>query len=237
MSTPITTIRPTSTDRRSTATGTAPATICAGRGFDRSARRSVRAGCARHVAPGRCRGSDNPECSHRRLAGCAVRRRRGSGAPTRGSRAKFGSTVPPGLTDSPLRAPPPPTPPDPGRPPAGRVFVRTSRIVVMPSRAPLRAGLAACALSLTPWSAAHAQRAQDVVDLIVREGPRAVAIRAETEVVSREQAARRASPNPAVASTARERAFHRVLPGGAIAAAVRDPRCLVASRRRGRPVR
>ena len=69
----------------------------------------------------------------------------------------------------------------------------------MPSRAPLRAGLAACALSLTPWSAAHAQRAQDVVDLIVREGPRAVAIRAETEVVSREQAARRAWPNPAVA--------------------------------------
>src|SRR5688572_10095249 len=69
----------------------------------------------------------------------------------------------------------------------------------MPSRAPLRAGLAACALSLTPWSAAHAQRAHDLVDLIVREGPRAVAIRAETEVVSREQAARRAWPNPAVA--------------------------------------
>ena len=69
----------------------------------------------------------------------------------------------------------------------------------MPSRAPLCAGLAACALSLTPWSAAHAQRAQEVVDLIVREGPRAVAIRAETEVVSREQAARRAWPNPSVA--------------------------------------
>ena len=69
----------------------------------------------------------------------------------------------------------------------------------MPSRAPLRAGLAACALSLSPWSAAHAQRAQELVDLIVREGPRAVAIRAETEVVSREQAARRAWPNPAVA--------------------------------------
>ena len=69
----------------------------------------------------------------------------------------------------------------------------------MPSRAPLRVGLAACALSLTPWSAAHAQRAQELVDLIVREGPRAVAIRAETEVVSREQAARRAWPNPAVA--------------------------------------
>jgi outer membrane protein, heavy metal efflux system len=69
----------------------------------------------------------------------------------------------------------------------------------MPSRAPLRAGFAACALSLTPWSAAHAQRAQEVVDLIVREGPRAVAIRAETEVVSHEQAARRTWPNPTVA--------------------------------------
>jgi len=69
----------------------------------------------------------------------------------------------------------------------------------MPSRAPLRAGLAAGALSLTAWSVAHAQRAQDVVDLIMREGPRAVAIRAETEVVSREHAARRAWPNPVVA--------------------------------------
>ena len=38
-----------------------------------------------------------------------------------------------------------------------------------------------------------------MVDLIVREGPRAVAIRAETEVVSHEQAARRAWPNPSVA--------------------------------------
>ena len=69
----------------------------------------------------------------------------------------------------------------------------------MPSRAPLCAGLAACAISVIPWSAAHAQRAQEVVDLIVREGPRAVAIRAETEVVSHEQAARRAWPNPSVA--------------------------------------
>jgi outer membrane protein, heavy metal efflux system len=69
----------------------------------------------------------------------------------------------------------------------------------MPSRAPLRAGLAACALGFIPWCTAHAQQAQEVVELILREGPRAVAIRQEAEVVHREQAARLAWPNPTVA--------------------------------------
>jgi cobalt-zinc-cadmium efflux system outer membrane protein len=69
----------------------------------------------------------------------------------------------------------------------------------MPSRAPLCAGLAACAVSLIVSSSAHAQRTQEVVDLILREGPRAVAIRAEVEVVRREQAARRSWPNPSIA--------------------------------------
>lgn len=81
----------------------------------------------------------------------------------------------------------------------------------MPSRAPLRAGLAACALSLTSWSAAHAQRAQDVVELVLREGPRAVAIRAEVEVVRREQAARRTWPNPSIAYSRESAGFTEFL--------------------------
>jgi outer membrane protein, heavy metal efflux system len=69
----------------------------------------------------------------------------------------------------------------------------------MPSRAPLRAGFAACAVSLIVSSSARAQRTSEVVDLILREGPRAVAIRAEVEVIRREHAARRTWPNPSVA--------------------------------------
>lgn len=81
----------------------------------------------------------------------------------------------------------------------------------MSSRAPLRAGLAACAISLIVSSSAHAQRTQDVVDLILREGPRAVAIRAEVEVVRREQAARRTWPNPSVAYSRESAGFTEFL--------------------------
>jgi outer membrane protein, heavy metal efflux system len=81
----------------------------------------------------------------------------------------------------------------------------------MPSRAPLCAGLAACAVSLIVSSSAHAQRTQDIVDLILREGPRAVAIRAEVEVVRREQAARRTWPNPSVAYSRESAGFTEFL--------------------------
>jgi cobalt-zinc-cadmium efflux system outer membrane protein len=81
----------------------------------------------------------------------------------------------------------------------------------MPNRAPLRAWLAACALSLISSSAAHAQRAQDVVDLILREGPRAIAIRAEVDVVKREHAARRTWSNPAVAYSRESAGFTEFL--------------------------
>jgi outer membrane protein, heavy metal efflux system len=69
----------------------------------------------------------------------------------------------------------------------------------MPTRAPRCAWIAACALALPTVAAAQAARSDDVVELIVREGPRAVAIRAELDIVQREQAARRVWPNPAVA--------------------------------------
>jgi len=69
----------------------------------------------------------------------------------------------------------------------------------MPSRAPLRAWIAACALVLPSAAPAQERRAQDVVDAIVRDGPRAIAIRADVDVVRREQQARLAFPNPGLA--------------------------------------
>jgi cobalt-zinc-cadmium efflux system outer membrane protein len=67
------------------------------------------------------------------------------------------------------------------------------------SRAPLRACAAACALALPSFALAQERRASEVVDQIVREGPRAAAIRAEADVVRREQSARLSWPNPTVA--------------------------------------
>jgi outer membrane protein TolC len=54
-------------------------------------------------------------------------------------------------------------------------------------------------VGLLPFAAAAQDRTErDIVDLIVREGPQARAIRAETEVAHREQLARLAYPNPSV---------------------------------------
>lgn len=52
------------------------------------------------------------------------------------------------------------------------------------------------ALVLPSVTPAQERCAQDVVDVIVRDSPRAIAIRADVEVVSREQQARLAFPNP-----------------------------------------
>lgn len=69
----------------------------------------------------------------------------------------------------------------------------------MPTRAPQCAWIAACALALPALAAAQPARPDDLVELIVREGPRAVAIRAEFDIVQREQAARTVWPNPSLA--------------------------------------
>lgn len=69
----------------------------------------------------------------------------------------------------------------------------------MPSRAPLRAWIVACALVLPSVASAQERPAQDIVEAIVRDGPRAIAIRADVEVVRREQQARLVVPNPGVA--------------------------------------
>ena len=68
----------------------------------------------------------------------------------------------------------------------------------MPSRAPVCAWIAASALIVPAFAAAQDLRARDVVELIVRESPRAAAIRADAAVVEREQHARLALPNPSV---------------------------------------
>jgi outer membrane protein, heavy metal efflux system len=68
----------------------------------------------------------------------------------------------------------------------------------MPSRAPLCAWIAACALFASAHAEAQERSAQEFVEAVLRDGPRAAAIRAEVEVVRKEQAARLALPNPSL---------------------------------------
>ncbi len=68
----------------------------------------------------------------------------------------------------------------------------------MPSRAPLCAWIAACALVVPIVASAQERPAQEIVETIVRVGPRAIAIRSDVDVVRSEQHARLALPNPAL---------------------------------------
>jgi cobalt-zinc-cadmium efflux system outer membrane protein len=68
----------------------------------------------------------------------------------------------------------------------------------MPTRAQVCAWIAACGLVVPSLAVAQDRTERDVVDLIVRDGPQAQAIRAESEVIRREQLARLAYPNPGV---------------------------------------
>jgi outer membrane protein, heavy metal efflux system len=68
----------------------------------------------------------------------------------------------------------------------------------MPTRAQALAWIAVLGL-VVPCAAAGQDRTErDLVDLVVRDGPQARAIRAETDVTRREQEARLAYPNPGV---------------------------------------
>ena len=69
----------------------------------------------------------------------------------------------------------------------------------MPSPAPLCAWIAACAVVVPIVAAAQERSADEIVEAIMREGPRAMAIRAEVDVIRRDQHARLAFPNPGVA--------------------------------------
>ena len=69
----------------------------------------------------------------------------------------------------------------------------------MPTRSQVCTWIAAVGLLLvaTP-AAAQEPTERDIVELILRDGPQARAIRAETVVTRREQLARLAHPNPSV---------------------------------------
>jgi cobalt-zinc-cadmium efflux system outer membrane protein len=68
----------------------------------------------------------------------------------------------------------------------------------MPTRAQVRTWIAAVALLVPSMAAGQDRSEREVVELIVRDGPQARAIRAASEVTRREQLARLAYPNPSV---------------------------------------
>jgi cobalt-zinc-cadmium efflux system outer membrane protein len=68
----------------------------------------------------------------------------------------------------------------------------------MPTRTQVCAWIAACGLVLPSLALAQDRSERDVVDLIVRDGPQARSIRAESDVIRREQLARLAYPNPSL---------------------------------------
>ena len=68
----------------------------------------------------------------------------------------------------------------------------------MPTRAQVCAWIAGFGLVVPSLAVAQDRTERELVELIVRDGPQAAAIRAETEVTRREQLARLAYPNPGV---------------------------------------
>jgi len=68
----------------------------------------------------------------------------------------------------------------------------------MPTRAQVCTWIAAAGLLVPPLAAGQDRTEREVVELIVRDGPKGRAIRSEAEVTRREQLARLAYPNPAV---------------------------------------
>jgi cobalt-zinc-cadmium efflux system outer membrane protein len=68
----------------------------------------------------------------------------------------------------------------------------------MPTRAQVCTWIATVGLLAPSMAAGQDRTEREILDLIVRDGPQAQAIRAETEVTRREQLARLAYPNPSV---------------------------------------
>src|SRR5919109_5611300 len=68
----------------------------------------------------------------------------------------------------------------------------------MPIRAQVCSWIATVGLLAPSMAAGQDRTEREIVDLIVRDGPQARAIRAETDVTRREQLARLAYPNPSV---------------------------------------
>src|SRR5918995_1928784 len=68
----------------------------------------------------------------------------------------------------------------------------------MPTRAQVCTWIAAAGLLAPSVAAGQGRTEREIVEQIVRDGPQAQAIRAESEVTRREQVARLAYPNPSV---------------------------------------
>src|SRR5918992_1932884 len=68
----------------------------------------------------------------------------------------------------------------------------------MPTRAQVCTWIATVGLFAPSMATGQDRTEREIVDLIVRDGPQAQAIRSETEVTRREQLARLAYPNPSV---------------------------------------
>ncbi|HSC29823.1 MAG TPA: hypothetical protein VLD67_21270, partial [Vicinamibacterales bacterium] len=68
----------------------------------------------------------------------------------------------------------------------------------MPTRARVCAWIAVLVLGVPSPATAQDRTEREVVELVVRDGPQARAIRAEAEVTRREHLARLAYPNPSV---------------------------------------
>ena len=68
----------------------------------------------------------------------------------------------------------------------------------MPIRAQVCTWIAATVLLAPPMAAGQGRTEREVVELILRDGPQARAIRAESEITHREQLARLSYPNPSV---------------------------------------
>jgi cobalt-zinc-cadmium efflux system outer membrane protein len=81
----------------------------------------------------------------------------------------------------------------------------------MPTRAQVCAWIAGCGLVAPSLAVAQDRAERDVVDLIVRDGPQAQAIRAQSEVIRREQLVRLAYPNPDVTYSREEAGFTEFL--------------------------
>src|ERR671912_3014626 len=84
----------------------------------------------------------------------------------------------------------------------------------MPTRAQVCTWIAAVSLLAPSVAAGQGRTERDIVELIVRDGPQARAIRAESEVTRREQLARLAYPNPTVTYSRESAGFTEFLQAG-----------------------
>ena len=107
-----------------------------------------------------------------------------------------------------------------GMPPVVRQFEQSRTVLCRPEpRSAPGSPDSACWRRL--WLPAQDRTEREIVELIVRDGPQARAIRAESEVTRREQLARLVSESRRDVQP-RRRWLHRILAGGAVAAAFRS---------------